>query len=75
MQGLDPLIRRLESLVERAERLLPPPAPPENLLIYATSNRRHLMPERFAENRETVRGDDGKIHPGETRSRSRNASG
>ncbi|MDX9995441.1 MAG: ATP-binding protein [Rhodocyclaceae bacterium] len=41
-------------------------APPENLLIYATSNRRHLMPERFAENRETVHGDDGEIHPGET---------
>jgi len=41
-------------------------APPDNLLIYATSNRRHLMPERFAENRETVRGDDGEIHPGET---------
>ncbi len=39
---------------------------PENLLIYATSNRRHLMPERFAENRETVNGDDGEIHPGET---------
>jgi predicted AAA+ superfamily ATPase len=40
--------------------------PPENLLIYATSNRRHLMPENFAENRETVHGDDGEIHPGET---------
>lgn len=39
---------------------------PENLLIYATSNRRHLMPERFAENREAVHGDDGEIHPGET---------
>jgi predicted AAA+ superfamily ATPase len=39
---------------------------PENLLIYATSNRRHLMPERMAENREVVRGDDGEIHPGET---------
>jgi len=39
---------------------------PENLLIYATSNRRHLMPERFAENRESVRSDDGEIHPGET---------
>jgi predicted AAA+ superfamily ATPase len=41
-------------------------APPDNLLIYATSNRRHLMPERFSENRETVHGDDGEIHPGET---------
>ncbi len=41
-------------------------APPDNLLIYATSNRRHLMPERFVENRETLRGDDDEIHPGET---------
>ena len=39
---------------------------PENLLIYATSNRRHLMPERFAENREAVHDADGEIHPGET---------
>ncbi len=39
---------------------------PENLLIYATSNRRHLMPERMAENLEATRADDGEIHPGET---------
>jgi predicted AAA+ superfamily ATPase len=39
---------------------------PENLLIYATSNRRHLMPERLAENLEATRTDDGEIHPGET---------
>jgi predicted AAA+ superfamily ATPase len=39
---------------------------PENLLIYATSNRRHLMPETMAENLQTTRGDDGEIHPGET---------
>ena len=39
---------------------------PDNLLIYATSNRRHLMPERMAENREVVRDDEGEIHPGET---------
>ena len=39
-------------------------APPDNLLIYATSNRRHLMPEFFAENLETThRG--GEVHPGE----------
>jgi predicted AAA+ superfamily ATPase len=37
----------------------------ENLLIYATSNRRHLMPEYMAENLETkYLGDE--IHPGET---------
>ena len=37
----------------------------ENMLIYATSNRRHLMPEYMAENLETkYLGDE--IHPGET---------
>jgi hypothetical protein len=37
----------------------------ENVLIYATSNRRHLMPEYMAENLETrYIGDE--IHPGET---------
>lgn len=40
-------------------------APPDNALIYATSNRRHLMPEYFSENLETHRIDD-EIHPGET---------
>ena len=36
----------------------------DNVLIYATSNRRHLMPEYFAENLDTRRVDD-EIHPGE----------
>ena len=37
----------------------------ENLLIYATSNRRHLMPEFMQENLETkYLGEE--IHPGET---------
>ncbi len=39
-------------------------APPDNVLIYATSNRRHLLPEYFSENLETTRAD-GEIHPGE----------
>jgi hypothetical protein len=39
-------------------------APPDNVLIYATSNRRHLMPEYFAENLDARRVDD-EIHPGE----------
>jgi predicted AAA+ superfamily ATPase len=39
---------------------------PENLLIYATSNRRHLMPERMSENLEATHTADGEIHPGET---------
>ncbi|WP_172204949.1 ATP-binding protein [Niveibacterium sp. COAC-50] len=39
-------------------------APPDNLLIYATSNRRHLMPEYFAENLQTHKVGD-ELHPGE----------
>jgi predicted AAA+ superfamily ATPase len=37
----------------------------ENLLIYATSNRRHLMPEYMAENLDAKHQADGEIHPGE----------
>jgi uncharacterized protein len=37
----------------------------ENVLIYATSNRRHLMPEFMGENLE-AKHVDGEIHPGET---------
>jgi hypothetical protein len=39
-------------------------AVPDNLLLYATSNRRHLMPEYMAENLETKHVGD-EIHPGE----------
>ena len=39
-------------------------APPENVLIYATSNRRHLMPEYHDENLQ-ARHVDGEVHPGE----------
>ena len=39
-------------------------SPPENVLIYATSNRRHLMPEYFEENLENKRVGE-EIHPGE----------
>ncbi len=39
-------------------------AVPDNLLIYATSNRRHLMPEYHDENL-TTRHVDGEVHPGE----------
>jgi len=37
---------------------------PDNVLIYATSNRRHLLPEPQADNRGTE-WVDGEIHPGE----------
>jgi len=36
-----------------------------NMLIYATSNRRHLMPEYFSENLET-RHVGEEVHPGES---------
>jgi predicted AAA+ superfamily ATPase len=38
--------------------------PTDNVLIYATSNRRHLMPEYMAENLE-ARHTGGEVHPGE----------
>ncbi len=38
----------------------------ENVLIYATSNRRHLMPEYMSENLQARHQPDGEIHPGET---------
>jgi len=36
-----------------------------NVLIYATSNRRHMLPEYFAENLETKHVGD-EVHPGES---------
>ena len=36
-----------------------------NLLIYATSNRRHMLPEYFSENLETKHVGD-EVHPGES---------
>ncbi|MBL6749067.1 MAG: ATP-binding protein [Nevskia sp.] len=39
--------------------------PPDNVLIYATSNRRHLMPE-FKQENEEYRWNGDELHPGET---------
>lgn len=36
-----------------------------NVLVYATSNRRHLLPEYMTDNLRTQQGDNGEIHPGE----------
>ena len=36
-----------------------------NVLIYATSNRRHLLPEYMADNLSYTHTDDGEVHPGE----------
>ncbi len=38
----------------------------DNVLVYATSNRRHLMPEYMSENLSAQHQADGEIHPGET---------
>jgi len=37
----------------------------DNLLIYATSNRRHLLPEYMKDNLSYKHTDDGEVHPGE----------
>ncbi len=34
-----------------------------NVLVYATSNRRHLLPEYLSDNLQTSKGQDGEIHP------------
>ena len=36
-----------------------------NVLIYATSNRRHLLPEYMSENLSYQHTEDGEVHPGE----------
>ena len=38
---------------------------PRNILVYATSNRRHLMPERRTDNLE-ARHEDGELHHSES---------
>nr|MBL8456727.1 ATP-binding protein [Zoogloeaceae bacterium] len=55
----EPGYKALKSVLDGSVAALP-----ENVLIYATSNRRHLMPEYHDENRMT-RHVDGEIHPGE----------
>jgi uncharacterized protein len=37
----------------------------DNVLIYATSNRRHLLPEYMHENLTYTHTEDGEVHPGE----------
>ena len=36
-----------------------------NVLVYATSNRRHLLPEQMKDNLSHTTSADGEIHPGE----------
>ncbi len=37
----------------------------DNVLVYATSNRRHLLPETMKENLAATHDEDGELHPGE----------
>ena len=55
----DPSYKALKAILDGSVQVAP-----ENLLIYATSNRRHLLPEFLEENRD-ARMVDGEIHHGE----------
>ena len=55
----EPGYKALKSVLDGSVSALP-----DNVLIYATSNRRHLMPEYFDENLD-ARHVDGEVHPGE----------
>ena len=37
----------------------------DNVLIYATSNRRHLLPQKMVDNLQTQHLDNGEVRPGE----------
>ena len=56
----DPRTRELKSALEGS--LV---APPENVRIIATSNRRHLLPETAADNRAAHLDEHGELHVGE----------
>ncbi len=56
----DPLYRSLKVVLDGSVQ-----ATPDDVLIYATSNRRHLLPERQQDNRDAKTVDD-EIHHGET---------
>ncbi len=52
--------KALKSVMEGSIEL-----PPENVIIYATSNRRHLLPEKTSDNRQTQLVD-GELHYGDS---------
>ncbi len=56
-KGYKGLKRILEGSIE---------APPENIKIYATSNRRHLITEYQRDNDGTTVGENGEIHYGDS---------
>ena len=56
----DSQYKSLKSVLEGSIEL-----PPENVLVYATSNRRHLLPEQMKDNLDT-RLIDGEVHYSDT---------
>ena len=60
-EGNDPGYKALKSVLDGGIS-----STNDNLLVYATSTRRHLMPEKMSENLDTKHTEDGEIHPGET---------
>ncbi|HEY1225896.1 MAG TPA: ATP-binding protein [Ramlibacter sp.] len=56
----DAAYKALKSLLDGSVAAASP-----NVLIYATSNRRHLLPEYMKENLTYTHTDDGEVHPGE----------
>lgn len=56
----DPAYKALKSILDGSVA-----ASGANVLVYATSNRRHLLPEYMSENLTYKHTPDGEVHPGE----------
>ena len=56
----EPGYKALKSILDGSVAVTTP-----NVLIYATSNRRHLLPETMKDNLSYIHADDGELHPGE----------
>ena len=56
----DPGYKALKSMLDGSVSEAEP-----NVLVYATSNRRHLLPEYMKENLSYTHTDEGEVHPGE----------
>jgi predicted AAA+ superfamily ATPase len=56
----EPGFKALKSILDGSVAAATP-----NVLIYATSNRRHLLPEYMKENLSYTHTADGEVHPGE----------
>jgi uncharacterized protein len=56
----DPAYKALKSILDGSVS-----ASGANVLVYATSNRRHLLPEYMSDNLSYTHTADGEVHPGE----------